>query len=398
MSRTILTNARIITPTKDFVGSVIIEDDRISEILEGTILEEGIDLNGDILAPGLVDIHSDYLEKELRPRPSAKFPMDIAFYFMDQRAAACGITNVHSAISFTHSPEKGREFSNAIEQALEIDELRKNSIVKHNVHARLTPNSKAVLSYLNNIREIESLKLVVFNDEIPGARQYDFDRHVEMRMKAYPDKTREEVRVMLEEKVKELSEINLRPEIQVALGDVFVLGSHDDTTVEHVQEAKTFGCELSEMPTTIEAAREAKEQGLFVCMGAPNYVRGGSHCGNLGCNDAMKENLVDMICSDYHFPSLLISVIKMIDDNINISEAFNMVTLNPAKLIGEDHEIGSIEIGKKADLITIDTSANFAKVKNVWVDGVLKFSTSAKGIGSLRYSFESKEKEPLLNN
>ena len=133
------------------------------------------------------------------------------------------------------------------------------------------------------------------------------------------------------EQIERTSKINNREPIYLAFKDKYILGSHDDTTAEHVEEGQTFGATLSEMPTTLQAARRAKDLGLWVCLGAPNYYRGGSHCGNLSCHEAMDEELVDILCSDYHFPTMLASVLRMIENGIDPSKAVNLVTLNPAK-------------------------------------------------------------------
>ena len=146
------------------------------------------------------------------------------------------------------------------------------------------------------------------------------------------------------------------------------------------------------MPTTIEAARKAKELDMWVCMGAPNYYRGGSHCGNLSCIDAMQEDLVDMLCSDYHFPTMLGAVIRMINDGISPSKAINYVTLNPAKFLQIDHSIGSIQIGKKADLVSFDSKNDFAQVSHVWVDGKLKFVSDYKKINESSSKILKEEK------
>lgn len=120
---------------------------------------------------------------------------------------------------------------------------------------------------------------------------------------------------------------------------------------------------------------------MLVCMGAPNYVRGGSHCGNLSCVDAIQEDMVDMICPDYHFPTMLTSALMMIRDGLSPSRAINFVSLNPARILDMNSSIGSIEIGKEADLVSFCDRGNFADVGNVWVRGVRKFQASAEGIG-----------------
>jgi alpha-D-ribose 1-methylphosphonate 5-triphosphate diphosphatase len=157
-----------------------------------------------------------------------------------------------------------------------------------------------------------------------------------------------------------------------------MIASHDDTTAAHVEEGKAFGATLSEMPTSLEAARKARELGMWICMGAPNYYRGGSHCGNLSCVEALQEDLVDILCSDYHFPTLLASVVRMIEQGIDPSRAVNLVSLNPAKLLSFDKEIGSVEAGKKADLVVFESrggsTGSFASVSRVFVDGIDKLT------------------------
>ena len=377
--RTILTNARVVTPDWDDTGAVIIEDGLITEVARGKHYAEGEDLGGVFLAPGCIDIHSDYLEKEIRPRPSAEFSLPLAFHYMDQRAIACGLTSVFSAISFSQAEEHGRKFSNAIERARHIDEIRGQSLARHYVHARLDPNVDAVLEHLDAMNEIESLTMVVYNDSIPGQRQFRLDDLVEKRAESLGI-SREAARALLEEKIEERSKVNHRGPIMEKFSGHAVLGSHDDTTVEHVDEAKHFGATLAEMPTTMEAAKRAKELDMLVCMGAPNYVRGGSHCGNLACHEAMAEDCVDMICSDYHFPSILGCVIRMMANDITPSRAFDYVSLNPARLIGEGERLGSIEAGKVADLVSFEPAADFARVQRVYVDGVQVYAAHIPGL------------------
>ncbi|MEM6707958.1 MAG: alpha-D-ribose 1-methylphosphonate 5-triphosphate diphosphatase [Pseudomonadota bacterium] len=368
MNSHILTGCRIVTPEWDDEGTVVVEDGVIAEVLRGRHFSAGEDLAGQWLTPGCIDIHSDYLEKELRPRPSAEFPLPLAFHFMDQRAAACGLTTVMSAVSFSDKVENGRSFASAVERAQGLDELRQGALVRHLLHARLDPNTDAVLQHLDELKAIESLKLTVFNDSVPGQRQFRYEDLVRKRMDSMA-KSEPEVRAILDEQIAQRSAINHRGPIAETLAGVQILGSHDDTTVAHVDEAHAFSATLSEMPTTIEAARRARELGMWVCMGAPNYVRGGSHCGNLACKDAMAEDLVDIICSDYHFPSMHGTVVRMMADGISPSRSFDYVALNPARLLGMDDAIGSIEVGKQADLVAFEAEDAYTRVSRVWLAG-----------------------------
>lgn len=387
-----LTNARIVTPTEDFIGTVIIEDSIIREIIKtDEIYENAIDLKQQWLTPGCIDIHSDYIEKELHPRPSASFPMPLAFHFMDQRAAACGITTLFSAISFSSNEHARRSYEGALELSKSLDAMTDKGLIRHYIHSRLDPNSEKVVEYLDAMKEIESLKMVVVNESIPGQRQFKLEDVIEKRAKMLGI-TVDEYREKVTKEIQEKSKIDKRKEIQDAFETTIPLGSHDDTTIKHVEEGKQFGATLSEMPTTIEAARKAKELDMWVCMGAPNYYRGGSHCGNLSCADAMEENLVDMLCSDYHFPTMLSAVIRMINEGISPSKAINYVSLNPAKFLQMDDELGAVEVGKKADLVAFDSTNNFAQVSHVWVDGKLKFIADSNQVNYTNTKIIKEEK------
>jgi alpha-D-ribose 1-methylphosphonate 5-triphosphate diphosphatase len=375
MNSHLLTNARIVTPTENFSGTVEIENGIISSITKDKTYAEGIDLKGQWLVPGCIDIHTDYLEKELNPRPSAAFPLPFALHFMDARAASCGITTVFTAVSFSENEGKNRTLKDALSLSRQIDEARHSLLVRHFLHARIDPNCEEIVDYLEPMKELQSLYLVIYNDHIPGERQFTIEQQVEMRSKSYGISP-EEALERLQAQIARTKNINNRAPIYEAFKDKYILGSHDDTTIDHVIEGRQYGSVLSEMPTTLEAARKAKELGLWVCLGAPNYYRGGSHCGNLSSLDALEEGLVDIFCSDYHFPTMLGSVVKMMENGIDPSKAINMVSLNPAKMLKFDHEIGSIEAGKKADLIVFGSKKSFAAVSYAFVDGINKFTAN----------------------
>ncbi len=365
----ILTNARVVTPQDDFIGSVVIQEGLITDVIKGDrVYEEGINLHGDWLIPGMIDIHSDYIEKEIRPRPSAQFPFEFAIHFMDARAASCGITTLFSAISFSDDMWKTRTFDDGIQIAEVLNKVSKDSLVRHYTHARLDPNTDGVFPHIEKMQDIESLYLIVYNENIPGQRQFRLEDLIEKRA-ASEGISMEAAKKILEEKIARTSKVNNRSAIMEAFQHKCILGSHDDTTTLHVDEALQFGAGLSEMPTTMEAAKRAKELAMWVCMGAPNYYRGGSHCGNLSAVDAIDEGLVDILCSDYHFPAMLASVQKLIVNGMPASEAVNMVTLNPARMLQFDDRIGSIEVGKVADLVAFINKSSYAAVKMVLVNG-----------------------------
>jgi alpha-D-ribose 1-methylphosphonate 5-triphosphate diphosphatase len=376
-ARSLLTNARIITPHGVVDGSLAIDDDRIAEIVPHSY-RNGTDLHGALLMPGVIDVHTDYLEKEISPRPGAEVPLEMALHVMDLRALGCGLTTVLSGarISPERSGAAGSWHGDGLRLAREMYRLAPRMRVRHLVHVRWDTRYTPVADDLRELAALPGIGNVVFNDSLPGIRQFrDMDALVR-KLALQSDLSFDAARDRIAEKISTLGAIDNRPEAAAVLRGRFPLGSHDDTTVEQVFEAHAFGATLCEMPVTIEAARKAKELGMLVCMGAPNYVRGGSHCGNLSANEALAEGLVDILCSDYHFPSLLACAVRMIRDGTPPPAVGALLSLNPARHLGIDAELGSIELGKRADLTAFHPRDGYADVIATWVDGESRFAVN----------------------
>lgn len=379
MERIILTNARAVVPGDCFTGSVVVVDGAIDDVVRDRFYPEGIDLQGCWLIPGCVDIHTDQLEREIAPRPNAVFPLDVAVHSLDLRAVSCGLTTVFSCVRFSLSPERAEgQHRDPIGKVSAFEQAVEHSMARHFVQARWDTNCADNESLIDGMRRLSRLKAIVYNESIPGERQF-------RDMIALARKLAERRGISEDEAARELHErrerkraVNNRATIQREFGDRCLIGSHDDTTVAHVDEAREYGSTLAEMPCTIEAARRAKELGMWVCMGASNYVRGSSSYGNLSCVDAMAEGLVDMLCSDYHFPTLLNAFVKMTGDGMEPWEASAVVSGNAARCLGLDDELGSIETGKKADLVCLFEHGSKAVVRDVWVDGHQVFSLRNK--------------------
>ena len=376
MMETILTNARIVCPTREIQGSLVVENDCIADILPHN-LPEGIDLRGAILIPGIVDIHTDYLEREIAPRPSAKIPLELALHVMDLRALSCGLTTICSAARISEEREgpAGTWRGDGLELARSFQELIPAMRAHHLIHIRWSTNFEPVEHILDQLLELKSVANLVYNDDTPGQRQFrDIDAQIRQRATRQNISLEEATRLM-DERTERAKSINNRMELKRRISGQIPIGSHDDTTIEHVIEAHETGATLCEMPCTIEAARKAKELGMMVCMGAPNYYRGGSHCGNLACHDAMAENLVNIICSDYHFPSMLACALRMAEEGMTLPAAIRLFTANPAQHLGFGDTAGSIEIGKRADLVAFHPRNGYGDVAHVWISGKERFAS-----------------------
>ncbi|NEU98895.1 alpha-D-ribose 1-methylphosphonate 5-triphosphate diphosphatase, partial [Bradyrhizobium sp. UFLA 03-164] len=95
MTRTAFGNARIVLPNEVVQGHLKVENGWIRGIESGGDLPAGaIDLEGDFLMPGLVDLHSDHLEKHIMPRPGVYWHAVSAAVSYDAQVISSGITTM----------------------------------------------------------------------------------------------------------------------------------------------------------------------------------------------------------------------------------------------------------------------------------------------------------------
>lgn len=69
-------------------------------------------------------------------------------------------------------------------------------------------------------------------------------------------------------------------------------------------------------------------------------------------------------------------------------EAIQMITLNPAWIIGVQDHTGSIDVGKDGDLViwNMDPLSTYARTEKVFIDGDLFFDSSLKGLGTTHFN------------
>ena len=104
----VLANARLVLEDAVVAGALVVEDGRIAAIETGTAVPAGAeDLGGDFLAPGLVELHTDNLERHLEPRPGVRWPEVPAILAHDAELAGCGITTVFDAMRVGSIPSDG---------------------------------------------------------------------------------------------------------------------------------------------------------------------------------------------------------------------------------------------------------------------------------------------------
>lgn len=382
----VLTNGQLVTEDQILQNhAVVIENDLIKAIIpEEDIAKFSdytlIDAQGGYISPGFVDIHSDYIEGIISPRPTSLMDFNMGIREAERILVSHGITTMFHSLSiykddgFSHKPIRNPENVNRLIDAIN-DTHTSQHLIRNRMHARFEiDNIEAVDRFIRNIEE-EKVHLISFMDHTPGQGQY---RNLEIyrdTLKGFRNMSNEEADVLIAESItKEKITLEQIKEIaQIALDNNIAIASHDDDEIDKLSLVKSYGTTISEFPTTIEVARKAKELGLWTIAGAPNVLLGGSHSGNLSATEAIQEQTIDILCSDYYPAALLHSLFKLSDEyGQDLHEMFQLVTLNPAKAVGIDDEVGSIKEGKKADIIIIEKMDDgFPIVTASIVDGKL---------------------------
>ena len=371
----IITNARIVTPDAVVHGTVSVEGGMIHAVEEGPSGRPGaFDLEGDFLLPGLIEMHTDNMEKHLQPRPGVHWPSaTAAMVAHDTQVAGAGITTVLDAISVGDYRTGG---SRRAYKAKTIDALRfgrAESLFKadHHLHLRCELCDDAVVEMFAPHADVPMLKLVSVMDHTPGQRQWrDMDKLYQFHSgRGMSDADFE---VFVQESVARQGknvDANRRTILDQCRARGLRLASHDDTTEDHVDEAVDDGISISEFPTTVEAARRARDRGLKIVMGSPNVVRGGSHSGNVAAIDLAREALVDGLSSDYVPISLLHAAFMLHDElDMGLADAVATVSLNVAEML-DFNDRGAIVPDRRADLVRVRRIDGAPLVRTVWRQG-----------------------------
>lgn len=373
----ILTNCTIVTAENQFTGTVAIEDDRITAI-DTTISHhpEALDFGGDFLLPGLVELHTDNLEKNIQPRPGVIWPsMMAAAIAHDNQIATSGITTVFDAVAvggLRASSVRSRILADAV-ATLNLGRKDKLFRADHYLHLRCEVPDEHMEEMLEKHGHHSSVRLLSVMDHTPGQRQWsDLEKwRLYHRDKRWSPEQAEEIRLELQQKQKKYGDKNRKLAIEYAKGRGLPVASHDDTTVSDVHDGAAAGITISEFPTTLESATEAKRCGMRTIMGSPNAIRGISHSGNVSAALLAENELLDGLSSDYVPASLLHSAFHLSETlSIPLWQTIGMVTNAPAQMVGFSDR-GEIAEGKRADLLRVKLIDTIPMVRRVWRRGTV---------------------------
>jgi alpha-D-ribose 1-methylphosphonate 5-triphosphate diphosphatase len=371
----VLTNARLVTPAEVFLGTVTLRGGKIARLDRGnTALAAAQNLEGDLLLPGLVDVHTDNLEKHMMPRPGVRWSSRAALLAHDAQVAAAGITTVLDALcvgEVEHADQRDQMFREGV---AELRALAPRGLLRaeHLLHVRCEISVEGMAESFALVAEDPLVRMVSLMDHTPGVGQFaDIEKYkrknarslgmTEAEAEAYIAR-----RWAMRERVREPNRALI---LSAVAGRDIALASHDDRTVEEVAAWAEAGIGISEFPVTAEAARAARQHGMGIVAGAPNIVRGGSHSGNVRAADLVREGLVDVLASDY-VPAAMLNAAFLVHERMQVPlpAAVATVTQRPALMVGLADR-GAIALGLRADLVQVHLADGHPLVRQVWREG-----------------------------
>ncbi len=374
MTETILTNATLVLRDRVQRGTIILDGTNIAEVSDTISSAPGaIDLAGDYLFPGIIDLHTDNLERQVQPRLNARWPSRSAMLAHDAQCAVAGVTTVFDALCLGDlGYEKGR-LKTFHDGVTDLDALGGTGLLKseHFLHLRCEMPAEDVLDLVDAVAEHKLVRMVSLMDHSPGIGQYaslDSYRALRRRENIADDLIERRILEQTEQRAR-LRDPNRRALLARLAGLPVVLASHDDRTEGEIAENIADGIRISEFPVTMEAALAARAGGMEVIAGAPNIVRGGSHSGNIAAADLVRADAVDAFASDYVPASLVEAAFMCVDlTGITLPNAIALVTDRPARMAGL-HDRGRIEAGLHADLVRVRLHERLPVVREVWRAG-----------------------------
>src|SRR5215470_8826182 len=376
-SETVLGNARLVLADRVIEhGWVAVADGRIAEIGEGSASAGSEDARGDLLMPGLIELHTDHLESHYVPRPKVYWDPIAAVVSYDGQLATSGITTVLDSLRVWREDGAEDVDGRAGILAAAISAARESNILRadHFLHLRCEVPMPDVVEEARELIDRPDVRLMSLMDHTPGQRQF----RDEVKLRDYyrgksGGMTDAQLDVLFKRRFdyqQAYAAQNMRAIVALAHQHEVPLASHDDTTEENVADAIRDRVSVAEFPTTMEAARGLHEAGIDILMGAPNVVRGGSHSGNIAAVDLAQEGLLSILSSDYIPSSLLMAAVQLPRDvpAIDLSSAVRTVTKTPAEAVGLNDR-GEIAVGKRADIIRVHVARDVPVVRSVWREG-----------------------------
>ncbi len=378
----VIEHGSVVVPEGILEGaSIRIEDGVIMEIRSDGFGGNGrrVDARGCYVLPGFIDLHSDAIEKEIEPRPNALFPVAYALFELDKKLVSCGVTTIFHSLSFAELEVGLRSNNMAAAIVRQVNDVSNRLNARTRIHTRYEITDSKALPCIDELIRDGQVHLVSLMDHTPGQGQFrEITSFKGYYGKVYQKSDKELDSIIARKlKAKETSAAeDLCYLIGLARRHNIAVASHDDDSSEKVSYLSRLGVRLSEFPINMEAVVSARENGVSVCLGAPNIFRGNSTLSNLNAREAIGSGYGDIICSDYAPTTILHAMFALTrSDMLTLPQAVNMASLNPARAVGMETYVGSIEEGKEGDIVVVDAACDVPRILKTFIAGTEVFST-----------------------
>ncbi len=283
---------------------VVIEDARLV-VRGGRIAHVGphppgascdLDVRGAYLLPGLIDVHSDMLSREMRPRPGVVLDPSLAIASAGARLRAAGTTTVLHGLAFQERSIVGTAIdspaASELSEALACtDDRQVDHQVLHRLDVRCEYGRELLEKELEPRAELLSrpadrsgspapegrgagVPVVSYEDHTPGQGQFADPMTMQRWLVLNEGMSQDDAADHVEwwrssrEKRQGVRDRVLAWLESLARKGLIRLFGHDLATRDDVEAAAALGCSVAEFPTTLEAARAARDQGMLVIAGA----------------------------------------------------------------------------------------------------------------------------------
>lgn len=375
MNSFVINNVKIVTPHQVLENGFIYIRNGIIDVIELSSQQKlhrscnVINGQGKWLFPGIVDMFSTALEKEIVSGENLALPFETAFEALDNKLVSNGITTVYHVLT-SGNKNAGLLSSEAsgVEET-KLSQLKKNGSIRHNIHILHDIKGDVPFEQLENLIDRRELQLISISvhDSIHGNGTDRCSQKNEL--------------LKISDFIDLLAEKARKYEIRIA--------SFGEESSSRISYMKKLGIKILEFPQGSGTASVAAHSGMSVLVGASDIVRASLNNepispGQIALNE--KNNALDitmngdvhMLCSE-STPASMINAVFLLHHtyNMDMAEAFRKVSVNPANALRIDRRSGSIECGKIADLVLVREFNRRPFVEKVFINGFKVFEKNS---------------------
>lgn len=342
------------------------------------------DAAGLLIMPGIVDAHGDGFERNLSPRPGVLFDVETALVETDRQCAANGITTAYLALTISWEPGL-RSLETARDVIGALGRLRPALLTDLRVQLRWEVMALDAAEAVEGWLDLEPTPAIAFNDHFTGMVKAPAPDAPEFEARMGRDIPKYATRAGMS--VDEYKALVARIEARMGESPAIVariaaraaaLGvprlAHDEKSAGERTAHRALGIGVSEFPLTRAAAEAAAGAGEATVLGAPNVLRGGSHIGALGAEDAAAAGLCSALASDYFYPAPLLAASRLAGADLsNLPAAWALVSSGPARALGLADR-GRLAPGLRGDALALSFAGGRARVEAAFSAGRLVFA------------------------